>query len=1039
MTMRALALEGSDTGDFTPYPRDVGLDELFERRVRERPEAVAIDAGTERITYAELSARATRIARSLQALGVREETPVGVFMGPRVGQIVAQVAICRAGGTYVPLDPELPRERIEFMLADAGVSVVITDSTVDDLPLGGRARLCIEGEEPAPADAAAPPPLAGAAELRTHILYTSGSTGRPKGIEIVARNVSRLVLATDYVRIEPDDRIAQLASFSFDAAIFEVWGALLNGATVVLIAKTSALDPSALRAALVRHDVTVMFMTTALFNLTAQSCPDAFRTLRYLLVGGERADARTMRAVLDAAPPRHFLHVYGPTEGTTFSTACELDRELVSSPTVPIGRPIRYTQAFVLDAERRPVAAGETGELYLGGDGLARGYLQPHLTAERFVAAAGLVPGRPIRLYRTGDVVRLRPDGMLEFVGRTDFQVKIRGYRIELEEIEAAALASGLVGAVAVTVQESGLGDKLLVAHVVPREPATFRPEALQQELQEKLPHYMVPARYEVRTSMPLSSTGKIDRTLLAGEPRSEATPQDALSVVIAALWAALLGVAKVGPDDDFFRLGGTSLLAARLVLQVRELLHVECPIYALYESGSLREFVASVRAAQQGKANRAAPRDERATWRADAVLADDVAAAIARADAHRGALLGDGDRVFLTGATGFLGAFLLRDLLARPDARVHCLVRAADPTDGMLRLRRALEKYGIWQEGFARRIAVITGDLRLPRLGLDPRAFAALADAVDVIIHSGAQVSYVQPYSAHRRTNVGGTTEVLRLAATGRLRPIHHVSSIAVFGPSGFFDGKRRVFEDQDLDEHLEYLRFDIGYSPSKWVAEKLVWEAARAGLPVTVVRPGFIMGDSRTGASNHDDFVARSARGAIQVGAYPDLPRQRKEFVPVDYVSRALLGIAARADSRGRAFHLVPPDPRRSVDMNTFFELIRECGYPLERVGYASWVERVTADARTRESPLCSLIPMLFERVYRERLTRWELYENMPEYDTSATSAALPGLEVPEMTRALVAKHLLHWARAGHLLPPPRSAPREERAEERPPMTPA
>jgi amino acid adenylation domain-containing protein/thioester reductase-like protein len=1015
---------------------DEGLDAQFERQTRARPDAVAVDGGAERLTYAELSARASRMAHALRGLGVGEETPVGVFMGPRIEQIVAQVAIARVGATYVPLDPEYPRERLEFMLADAAIEVVITGA--GEHPLAGRGvrELCVDRD--AAAIAAHPDRFdapAGGGGQRTHILYTSGSTGKPKGIEVVARAVTRLVVGSDYVEVQPDDGFAQIANFSFDAAIFEVWGPLLNGARVVMIPRGCVLDPQALTAALAQRRVTVMFMTTALFNLVAQADPDAFAPLRHLLVGGERADARAMRAVLRAAAPQRFLHVYGPTEGTTFSTACLLDPGRVATSAVPIGRPIRGTTAYILDAALRPVAVGEPGELCVGGEGLARGYLRrPELTAERFVEVAGLSPCGPVRLYRTGDQARWLPTGEIEFLGRTDFQVKIRGFRVELEEIEATLVATGTVRAAAVTVQESAHGDKSLVAHVVPREPTSFRPAALQQQLAEKLPPYMVPARFLVRAGLPLSANGKIDRKALAADVGPAAGPRDALEVAVGALWAAVLGVPSVAADDDFFALGGTSLLAARLVLQVREALRVDFPVYALYESGRLRDFVAVVRAAQRGVTAPSAV-DGPATWRADATLPLDVRATIRRSLRPLTALQGGlptGARVLLTGATGFLGAFLLRDLVVRARAQVHCLVRASDEREGLARVRAALDKYGLWHESFARHVIAVPGDLRLPRFGLDEGAFVALAGRVDAVVHSAAQVSYVQPYSAHRPSNVCGTAEVIRLAATGVHKPLHHVSSIAVFGPSGFFGGGPRVREDQDLDEHLEYLRYDIGYSASKWVAEKLVWEAGRLGLPVRVYRPGFIMGDSRSGAGNPDDFVGRLVRGAIQVGLCPDLPRQRKEFVPVDYVSRSILTIAARDDSLGKAFHLVPPDPARSVDHNDFFALIRECGYPLETCSYARWVDAVIEDCRTRDNPLCSLIPMLFERVYREHLTRWELYADMPVYDVANAVAALAGSDVEHvaMDRPLVARYLRHWISTGHV-PPPRRVTRAAHGE--------
>ncbi len=1037
MTMAIVhCIDAAWTGETSAYPRDQGLAELFEAQVEANPDAIAIRWGADRISYDELDRRANQLAHALQALGVAEETPVGVYMGQRVEQIVAQVAICKAGGTYVPLDPEYPLERLQFMLADAGVAVVITDRLAGDGPLiGGRPRL---GVDPARQRLAALPDdfdgLPGGAQRRTHILYTSGSTGAPKGIEIVARAIVRLVMNTDYVQIEPSDRVAQLSNFSFDAAIFEVWGPLLNGAGVVLLPKASILDPHVMRAELLEKRVSIMFLTTALFNFTAQERPDAFAGLKVLMVGGERANPQTMRAALMAGPPQKLLHAYGPTEGTTFTTMHPLSLEEVSGPTVAIGAPIRNSRVFILDEGLRQVDVGEPGELYVGGDGLARGYLhRPELTRERFVTVSGL-DSTPLRLYRTGDLATWRPGGAIEFLGRLDFQVKIRGHRIEIEEVEAGVLASGLLRGAMIVVHEDAHGDKSMIAHVVARGPGAVDLEGLKAYLLARLPAYMIPARFVEIESLPLTANGKLDRKALAivaerPDPGPTAAPsqalRDPLVAEITAIWARLLDVPELSPDDDFFRLGGDSLLAARLVMRVREVFKVSFPVYALYESGTLRAFIEVVRRAQRGGAVLRPADDDPATWRAHARLPEEIqyAPVLEATDLPS---LAAARHIFLTGATGFLGAFLLRELLTRTPAQISCLVRARGGAGGLERLRQGLRKYALWDDRFAARIRAVPGDLRELRLGLTPRAWDLLSEQVDTIFHCGAQVSYVQPYSAHKATNVDGTVEVLRLAARGRLKPLHHVSSIAVFGPSGYFSDQRLVTEDEPLDDHLEHLRYDIGYSASKWVAEKLVWEAARRGLPVHVYRPGFIMGHSRTGVGNGEDFMARSIKGCIQLGACPDLPAQRKEFVPVDFVSAAIVRIAAGAGAPGRAYHLVPPKAEESLDMNGFFRVLAQCGYPLEVLSYADWVQRLMQDPNVAENALCPLIPMLFERVYRDIATRWELYENMPHFAASRTSEALAGggVEFHRMDRALLGRYLDYWTRTGFITAPLQAA---------------
>ncbi|MDC0672586.1 thioester reductase domain-containing protein [Nannocystis radixulma] len=603
-----------------------------------------------------------------------------------------------------------------------------------------------------------------------------------------------------------------------------------------------------------------------------------------------------------------------------------------------------------------------------------------------------------------------------------------------LTELEVALLASGLLVGAAVTVHEGSQGDRILVAHVVPCAPADFRPAALLEHLHATLPGHPIPSRFVLVDELPLDRDGEVDRkALVEAQPQSGvfssaaliAATYDPLTAQLAALWADVLGVAVVLPEDDFFDLGGDSSRAARLVLRIGDVYRVQFPVHALYEARTLRACATVVRRAQGGED--ALSGTGPARWQADARLPADIRATIEGTAARERAPAGawHSGEVFLTGATGFLGAFMLRDLLTSTSACVHCLVPADNHQVGMLRLRQALRKYGLWQEEFARRIRVVPGDLRRLRFGLDAAAFERLAYTVDILFHAGDRVNFVEPYLSHRATNVGGTAEVLRLAATGLPKPVHHVSSIAVFGPSGFFGGARRVHEDDDLDDYLQYLNFDLGYAASKWAAESMVWEAARAGLPVTVYRPGFIVGDSRTGAGDSDDFIARLVRGAIQIGAFPDLPRQRMEFVPVDHVSRAILHIAGQADHQDRAHHLVPAESRLSIDLNDFFALIASFGYRLSRRPYRQWLERTSQDCRERDSPLYPLLPMLSERVYKDELTRWELHEDTPAYDAANALWALADsdLEFPAIDRPLLEKYLRRWLDADRL-PPLRAA---------------
>jgi amino acid adenylation domain-containing protein len=454
---------------------------------------VAVVDGSRRITYRELDRRANRLANYLRGLGVGQETLVGVCLERSLELVLAQLAVLKAGGAYVPVDPSYPAARIAFMLADAQAPVVLTKQHPrTKLPTFAGQVVCLDrdaariGSAPAaaPEDHTRPDNLA-------YVMYTSGSTGQPKGICVPHRAVVRLVCDTNYVHFNSTDQVANASNCSFDAATFEIWGALLNGARLFIVPREVVISPPDLATFLRQQAITILFVTTALFKMLAAHTANVFAPVHLVLVGGEMLDPRWPRMVLEAGPPRRLLHVYGPTENTTFSCwhpICDLAPD---ATTVPIGRPVANTAVYLLDAKRQPVPVGVPGEIYLGGDGLARGYLNlPALTAERFIQHPfSNVPGT--RLFRTGDLGKYLPDGTIDFLGRLDYQVKVRGFRVEPGEIETALNHHPEVRESVVVTSEDSAGDRSLVAYVVPERKSMATAERRQithwQELYEKI------------------------------------------------------------------------------------------------------------------------------------------------------------------------------------------------------------------------------------------------------------------------------------------------------------------------------------------------------------------------------------------------------------------------------------------------------------------------------------------------------------------------------------------------------------------------
>ncbi|HYW11292.1 MAG TPA: amino acid adenylation domain-containing protein [Longimicrobium sp.] len=603
------------------YPRGATIHTLFREQAERAPAAPAIDWGTRSMTYGELDAASERVARRLRALRLGAEARVGIAMERGPDLIAAVLGVLKAGGVYVPLDADFPPARLAFMRADAGIAALVV---ADDVPAAladfagpvlrmnaiDRVSSHADGADADEADGNGTDSFA-AAESLASVLYTSGSTGTPKGIGVAHRGIVRLVRGTNWADLERGARVSQTASVSFDAFSMEVWGALLNGGCVVGIDRDTLLSPAALRTRVREGRITTLFLTPAVFNEVAREAPDTFTGIE-VVTGGEAAEPESFRRA-QRAGPRWLANVYGPTENASLSTVHPVQALPDDAVSVPIGRPVASSTVYVLDERMEPCPAGVPGELYVGGEGVARGYVgRPGLTADRFVpdpfGAAGA------RLYRTGDRGRWLPEGAIEFLGRVDAQVKIRGFRIEPGEVEAALRALPEVLDAAVAVRADADGAPALAAYVVPGGQADAA--GVRARLAERLPHYMVPATFTLLDALPLTGTGKVDRRALpdpAPIPSAEAgfePPATDDERAIAAAWAEALGIDRIGATDGFFALGGHSLRAVRIVARIDEALGVRLPVSALFESPTVRglaERVARARESDPSLADRLA------------------------------------------------------------------------------------------------------------------------------------------------------------------------------------------------------------------------------------------------------------------------------------------------------------------------------------------------------------------------------------------------------------------------------------------------
>ncbi len=572
------------------YPADTCVHELFEQQARQTPQAIALIQDAQRLSYAQLNARANRLAHRLIERGVQPGDRVAVRLARSIELVCAQLAVIKAGAAYVPIDPQLPAARQAWIADDSGACLMLTDAVGDE----GIPQLTVEDREAE--GHVGNPALRVSSGATAYIMYTSGSTGTPKGVMTPHQGITRLVRNNRYAAFDADDRIAFAANPAFDASTMEVWAALLNGGALVVIAPEVMMEAERLAAELQRHRITTLFLTTALFNQYVHSISGALAQLKYLISGGEKEDPGAYARLLQERGPVHLIHAYGPTETTTFATTARIERA-EGEARLPIGKPIGNTRAYLLDARGRPVPMGAVGELHIGGVGVALGYLnRPELTAQRFLSD----PFNPVgggRMYRTGDLARYLPDGSLEYQGRCDQQIKLRGFRIEPGEIEVQLAASPWVREAVVQVCSTEHHPRL-VAWIVPT--ADVDRSALQGQLRaylsERLPEYMVPSAYVWLDALPLTANGKLDRRALP-EPeraavgtREYAAPQGETETTLARVWCELLEIGQIGRHDNFFELGGHSLLAVRLSSQLRQQ-GITLPVQAIFNHPILAEL----------------------------------------------------------------------------------------------------------------------------------------------------------------------------------------------------------------------------------------------------------------------------------------------------------------------------------------------------------------------------------------------------------------------------------------------------------------
>ncbi len=957
----------------------------------QRSGQLAVRFGRESISYGQLIARSEQLAARLYDSGVRRGDRVGILLKRSIDLIPALLAVWRLGGLYVPLDPAFPRQRLAFMLADAGVRTVLTTSDLLPLLESDTPTLCIDATL---ADAAGLPlDLRPASALDgAYIMFTSGSTGKPKGVEIQHRALVNLLLAVrGYLEINAQSHLLALTTFSFDISTVELFIPLMAGGVVEVGEDGLAADGIQLAGRISAQRPTHIQATPSIWKMLLAAGWPGDKNI-CLLSAGEALTRELAEELLKRCAS--LWNLYGPTETTVYSAYWRV----TSAPNSPvrIGRPVPNTRLYVLDAQFQPVPIGAVGELYIGGEGVSPGYWQrSELTAERFLPDPFQPEGR---IYRTGDLARYDADGEVICLGRIDDQVKIHGVRVELGEIESVLRGLPGVRDAVVTAWRDQHGDAQLVAHVIPAaEPAPLAAE-LRAHLRERLPEVMVPPFVLFLQAFPLTANGKIQRSALPGPDSASAAPASRVLVspgtgterLLAEAWASVLDIDQglIGRDSDFIDLGGHSLLMTRLMLEIRKRFQVTFNLRELFSAPTIESFSALIDERRQKQGSLVTVGQLPSSYR-DAEWARQRMAFLTR-EAElphyiapaRGLTYRPSEikTVFITGATGFLGAYIVAEILKTTRAELYCLVRAKRGEDCKARIEKGMRNYQVWggdeawQHAWDTRMHIVEGDVTLPRIGLPDDVYEHLARQVDAIFHGAAHVNFIYPYEALRATNVLGVHEIIKFAFHARIKPVHHLSTAAIWPM-----GAQYTFYERDPIDHNGLL--NLGYDEAKWVGEKVLLNAMERGLPAARYRPGEVGGDSVTGHCVTDHFLLASFKGFLQFGAFPELDIE-VDVAPVDYVAKAMVFLAFNRKPIGRAFHLTNPTRRR---MSEALGFLRSLGYQFDEMPFLDLRDRLVASPDFASNALFAYQAAL------EDMNQVSM--QLPTYDTRDTRRALEG----------------------------------------------
>lgn len=925
---------------------------IFEKQAAKNPTKTAIIHNDKSITYQVLNQQANHLAKSLLDMNNTPGGHIGVISLSCIETIVALLAILKIRGIYVPIDPDYPASYLSYILDDTKPKIILSGSfpsshfkaflkdnysetvffpfTFFNLVDASSHNLEISGNEN---------PLA-------YIMYTSGSTGQPKGVPIYQDAILRLVIDNNFLEIKSEHTVAQASNLSFDASTFEIWGALLNGATLVCIEKEIVLDPLKFKKILVNHSVDVLWVTSSLLDRLVQNDAAIFNNVQYLLSGGDIVNAHTVKKIFKSCSANKgriqlFLNGYGPTENTTFTTVYAIKPTDKISENIPIGKPIAHDFVYVLDKYLQPVCVGTPGELFISSIGLTPGYIDyPERNQSHFIETA-LITGKIQRYFKTGDYVKWLSDGNLAYIGRKDSQVKLRGFRVDINAIKTILLKHNEISQCHVML-DSG---KLYV-YIIPEEPASIQKEQVSSYLKARLPHYMMPSEIFFLEQFPLTPNGKIDSSfikelIITTKKRILKKPTNDIEKFLLKVWKNILNVDEISIEDNFFDIGGNSLMIATLIYKIYNKFNHRLMISAFL----MEPTISSLGSLIAGNLPKAQKNNSLLNDLAINPISN-ISPMVQKVKREK-----LGRNILVTGATGFLGSFLVNELAKDGNNNIYCIIRSNTYSQAKEKLRKNFEKWGL-KSDVVKNIYILTGNLSEKNLGLSLKNYRMLLEELDEIFHAAAQVNHIYSYTQLREDNVISTFNLSQMLNSNKDIQLNFISTMSAC--YDHLDDSHHIKESFVTETQLSQKIVD-GYSLTKWVSEIMLYKMHSSGFKIKIFRPAWISGHSDTGLmpmlNNHLYLLLK---GCIQLGYAPKW-NTRINMTPVDKLAEIIVVASRTMEMDRNVFNLINNEAVHWID---YINTAKDFGYDIQLIDSQKWYKLIAAiDENNALFPLASI----------------------------------------------------------------------------------